>query len=75
MLSQRWENAVSKENGDTPFVDIWVRKNRNYKKDIKITTIPNTSYTHFTELVKSDAYAPIYGGGINDGYNSNEDRF
>lgn len=74
MLSQRWENAISKENGDTPFVDIWVRKNRNYKKDIKITTIPNTSYTHFTELVKSDAYTPIYGGGINDGYN-NEDRF
>ena len=38
---KRYDAGMSKENGDTPFLDIWVRKNRQYKKDIKIVTVPN----------------------------------
>ena len=49
MLEQRYDAGMRKEDGDLPYVDIWLRKNRNYKKDIKITTIPNQSYTHFIE--------------------------
>lgn len=58
MLSQRYGAGASKEDGDTPFVDIWLRKNRNYKKDVKITTIPNASYTKFTEQAGIESYPP-----------------
>ena len=56
MLEQRYEAGMKKEDGDTPFVDVWLRKNRNYKKDIKITTIPNQSYTHFAEKASEKFY-------------------
>ena len=58
MLSQRYEAGMSKENGDTPFLDIWMRKNRNFKKDLKIVTTPNESYTTFTEHGSIADYAP-----------------
>lgn len=39
------------EEGDTEAeMNIWVRKNRNGKKDICIKTHPNASYTAFTEF-------------------------
>ena len=58
MLSQRYDAGMSKENGDTPFLDLWMRKNRNFKKDIKIITTPNESYTTFTEHGSISDYAP-----------------
>ena len=58
MLSQRYDAGMSKENGDTPFLDIWMRKNRNFKKDLKIVTTPNESYTTFTEHGSIADYAP-----------------
>ena len=58
MLSQRYDAGMSKENGDTPFLDIWMRKNRNFKKDLKIVTTPNESYTTFTEHGSISDYAP-----------------
>ena len=58
MLSQRYDAGMSKENGDTPFLDIWLRKNRNYKKDVKIVTVPNESYTKFTEQTSLSDYKP-----------------
>ena len=58
MLSQRYNAGMSKENGDTPYLDIWVRKNRNYKKDIKIVTVPNESYTKFIEQANLSEYKP-----------------
>lgn len=58
MLSQRYDAGMSKENGDTPFLDLWMRKNRNFKKDIKIITTPNESYTTFTEHGSIADYAP-----------------
>lgn len=30
-------------------LDLWVRKNRNFKKNLKITLRPNETYSHFTE--------------------------
>lgn len=72
MLNQRFENAEARESGETPFVDIWIRKNRNYKKDIRIPTMPNTSYTHFTELVSPEKYTPVY---TTNNYYDNDDRF
>lgn len=74
MLQQRFESATAREDGDTPYVDIWIRKNRNYKKDIRIPTMPNTSYTHFTELAKPDRFTPVYTGDGNN-YYDNDDRF
>ena len=56
MLEQRYDAGMSKEDGDLPYVDVWLRKNRNYKKDIKITTIPNQSYTHFIEKASDKFY-------------------
>lgn len=58
MLAQRYDAGMSKENGDTPFLDIWVRKNRQYKKDIKIVTVPNESYTKFIEQARLSEYTP-----------------
>ena len=56
MLSQRYDAGMSKENGDTPYLDIWLRKNRNYKKDVKIITVPNESYTKFLEKADLEHY-------------------
>lgn len=75
MLQQRFENAEAREAGDTPYVDIWIRKNRNYKKEIRIATMPNTSYTHFTELAKADNYETTYIPVSNNNYYDNEERF
>lgn len=58
MLSQRYDAGMSKENGDTPYLDIWLRKNRQYKKDIKIVTVPNESYTKFIEQASLAEYTP-----------------
>lgn len=33
-----------------PNLDVWVRKNRNYKRDLKITLMPNNTYSRFTEV-------------------------
>ena len=75
MLQQRFTSATAREEGDTPFVDIWIRKNRNYKKDIKIPTIPNTSYTHFTEVATSDRFTPVHIESENNDYYYNDDKF
>lgn len=75
MLQQRYESATAREEGDTPFIDIWLRKNRNYKKDIRIPTMPNTSYTHFTELASRDRYTPVYGGSDSNDYFDNDVKF
>lgn len=75
MLQQRFESAQAREDGDTPFIDIWLRKNRNYKKDIRIPTMPNTSYTHFTELASRDRFTPVYGGGDYNDYYDNDVKF
>ena len=58
MLAQRYDAGMSKENGDTPYLDIWLRKNRNYKRDIKIVTVPNESYTKFIEQTSLADYQP-----------------
>lgn len=58
MLAQRYDAGMSKENGDTPYLDMWLRKARNSKKDIKIVTIPNESYTKFIEQANLADYKP-----------------
>lgn len=75
MLQQRFENAMAREEGDTPYVDIWIRKNRNYKKDIRIPTMPNTSYTHFTELAKPDRFTPSNADNYGNDYYDNDVKF
>jgi len=59
MLEQEFSSAEAKREGETPKVHIWLRKNRNYKKDIRITTIPNESYTHFTEKADERYFQPV----------------
>lgn len=38
------------EGTGTPNINIWVRKNRQFKRDIKITVAPNDSYSAFSEV-------------------------
>jgi len=58
MLNPRYEAGMSEEAGDTPYVDVWVRKDRNNSRNYKIVTIPNASYTKFTEQANPQEYAP-----------------
>lgn len=48
MLEQ--EKKMDETSTDRPNINIWVRKNRQFKKDIKITVKPNETYSAFTEL-------------------------
>ena len=56
MLDQRWDAGMDKEAGDIPLLDIWVRKNREGAKGIRIPTRPNGTYTTFTELASASDY-------------------
>lgn len=79
MLAQRYDAGMSKENGDTPYLDIWIRKNRQYKKDIKIVTVPNESYTKFIEQTSLSGYVPpedAYNPGLEPrDYNNDNEPF
>jgi len=66
MLEQRWRNEDEKREGVLPFIDMWVRKSRNNKKDFRITMLPNSSYTHFTEVASEKSRPP-------EGYQSRTD--
>ena len=39
--------------GEIPDLKIWLRKNRQYQKDISLLVRPNDSYTNFVEINKS----------------------
>jgi replicative DNA helicase len=56
MLDQRWDAGMDKEAGDTPYLDIWIRKNREGVKNVKIPTKPNDTYTVFTEIASAEDY-------------------
>jgi len=56
MLDQRWDAGMVKEDGDTPYLDIWIRKNREGVKNVKIPTKPNDTYTVFTEIASAGDY-------------------
>lgn len=51
MLEQ--EKRMDETSKNRPNINIWVRKNRQYEKDIKITVMPNESYSAFTEIVQN----------------------
>ena len=46
------ENAkrIDEDVQQRPNINIWVRKNRQYRRDIKITVEPNDSYSAFAEV-------------------------
>jgi len=48
MLEQ--EKRVSEDIREKPNINIWVRKNRQFVKDIKLTVKPNETYSAFQEL-------------------------
>ena len=48
MLEQ--EKKVAENPNEKPNINIWVRKNRQFLKDMKIVVQPNESYSYFTEL-------------------------
>jgi replicative DNA helicase len=48
MLEQ--EKRVTEDQQERPNINIWVRKNRQFQKDIKITVKPNDSYSSFKEI-------------------------
>lgn len=54
MLEQKKQLSINQDQQtiERPVIDMWVRKNRQYKKDVLIKLQPNESYTVFTELVK-----------------------
>lgn len=47
MLEQ--EKRITENQNENPNINIWVRKNRQFKKDLKITVAPNGTYSAFTE--------------------------
>lgn len=69
MLNPRFDAGMSEENGDTPYIDIWVRKNRNNTRNFKIITIPNESRTKYTEQASLQDYSPPP-----EGYNPDDDN-
>lgn len=48
MLSQKVDPMAPE--GAVPDIDMWLRKNRQFKKDICITIRPNTTYSDFFEV-------------------------
>ena len=48
MLEQ--DRKLMENPQDKPNINIWVRKNRQFQKDVKITVRPNESYSSFTEI-------------------------
>ena len=38
------------EDAGNPNINIWIRKNRQFKRDVKITVSPNESYSAFNEV-------------------------
>lgn len=50
-------------------LDLYVRKNRQYRKEVKITLQPNETYSHFHEcrdFVGSDTYQSTAGAHVGD---------
>lgn len=47
-------------------IHIWMRKNRQYKKDIKVTVRPNSTYSHFDEISAEIDVIPAKPESIND---------
>jgi hypothetical protein len=52
------EKRVETDSQKRPNINIWVRKNRQFRKDVKITVEPNESYSAFTEVNDKGAPAP-----------------
>ena len=61
MLEQIKTEVITSE-GETipgkPDINIWVRKNRQFQKDIKIVVKPNDTYSAFSELRAENAGVP-----------------
>lgn len=52
MLAQK----KTAEQGDIPDIDVWIRKNRQFKKDVSVTVRPNETYSNFHEVARPDWY-------------------
>jgi hypothetical protein len=48
MLEQ--DRKLMESPNDNPNINMWLRKNRQFKKDVKVTVKPNESYSSFTEV-------------------------
>ena len=44
------EKRIESDSQQRPNINMWVRKNRQYRRDIKITLEPNDSYSAFREV-------------------------
>ena len=63
------------QSGD--YLDMWIRKNRNFKKDLRLQLRPNESYTRFAELKPEwldDPSAPSIADIPQDNYNFDKDE-
>lgn len=73
MLSQKTSINVGNPEA-APEIDIWLRKNRQYKKDVRITIKPNDTFSEFYEVADSGRfsepptpfYGPMYDNNNND---------
>ncbi len=60
MLEQKAGTAIKstpgegKEISPNPYINIWIRKNRQFKRDECISVQPNETYSRFTEMAVSD---------------------
>ena len=62
------EKAIEPETGLRD-INIWLRKNRQYKKDICITVRPNKTYSDFTEIgaeIKAEQAATLDASDLSD---------
>ena len=58
LLEKKKDNDLTQDGDKPQRINMWVRKNRNYKKDVMIPVVPNDTYTVFTEIIKEGS--PLY---------------
>lgn len=53
------QNGKVRDGSERPDINIWLRKNRQFLKDVKVTVEPNSTYSEFREVPQSgDTPAP-----------------
>lgn len=55
MLEQTSYNAENENGASSPDINIWVRKNRQYIKDVCVTVRPNSTYSEFYDITNLGA--------------------
>lgn len=73
MLEQ--EKRISADLRDKPNINIWVRKNRQFVKDVKLTVKPNETYSSFAEVNDNGIPVSQTSADVNDENDDDENDF